>query len=75
MLALQNLNKFIEQHGSSKGGDYFLGSTYSFADVASTPFVHRARVALPAHRGYSLEKVIEEEGLTRLGAWLKVSSC
>lgn len=69
---MQNLNKFIEQHGSSKGGDFFLGGSYSFAEVAATPFVHRSSAALTALRGYSLEKSIEQQKLTRLSAWMKV---
>lgn len=71
--ALKNLNSFIEQHGSSEGGDFFLGQSYSFADVAATPFVHRASVALPAYRGYDLQKAIEQQDLTRLGTWLKAA--
>lgn len=70
---LQTLNKFIEQHGCNGRGYYFLGDRYSFAEVAATPFTHRARVALPVHRGYNLDKSVEQQGLTRLGAWLKVS--
>ena len=42
---MQNLNKFIEQHGTSKGGDYFLGGQYSWAEVTTAPFVHRASFA------------------------------
>lgn len=72
-VVLQNLNKFVEQHGSSTGGDYFLGDTYSFAEVAATPFVHRASAALPALRGFSVDKAIEQQKLTRLDAWTKVT--
>ena len=76
---LQNLNKFVEQHGSNKGGDYFLGGQYSFAEIATTPFIHRASLALPALRGYSVQKSIEQQNLARLGAWVAVccllSSC
>lgn len=71
--ALKNLDKFIEQHGSSKGGDYFLGGSYSFAEVAGTPFVHRASAALPALRGYSIDKAIQQQKLTRLDAWIKAA--
>jgi len=67
------LDKFVEQHGSSKGGDFFLGGAYSFAEVAATPFVHRASAALPVLRGYSVQKSIEQQKLTRLGAWVKAS--
>jgi hypothetical protein len=69
---LQNLDKFVEQHGSSTGGDFFLGGSYSFAEVAGTPFVHRASAALPVLRGYSLDKAIQQQKLTRLDAWIKV---
>jgi glutathione S-transferase len=70
---LQNLNKFVEQHGSSEGGDFFLGGSYSFAEVAGTPFVHRASAALPALRGYSIDTAIQQQKLTRLDAWIKVT--
>lgn len=71
---LQVLNDFIEQHGSSQGGNFFVGQ-YSFAEVATTPFVQRASVALLALRGYSIEKSIQQQNLQRLGAWLQASSC
>ncbi|DBA86483.1 hypothetical protein WJX79_005726 [Trebouxia sp. C0005] len=71
--ALKNLDKFVEQHGSSKGGDYFLGGGYSFAEVAATPFLHRASAALPALRGYSIDKAIQQQKLTRLDAWIKAA--
>ena len=69
---VQKLNKFVEQHGV-EGGDFFLGAEYSFAEVAATPFVQRASVALPQYRGYSVEGAIKEHNLTRLEAWIKVS--
>lgn len=67
------LNQFIAQHGTSEGGDYVFGGAYTFADVAATPLFHRASVALPAWRGYSIHTAVEEQNLARLGAWLKVS--
>lgn len=70
---MQTLNKFLEQH-AFKGGDYFLGSEYSFAEVATTPFVHRAAAALPTHRGYSLEKAFEQQKANRFQAWFKVKA-
>ncbi len=48
---------------------------YSFAEVATTPFVQRGSVALLALRGYSLEKSIQQQNLHRLGAWMQASSC
>ena len=71
---LQVLNDFIEQHGSNQDGNFFMGQ-YSFAEVATTPFVQRASVALLALRGYSLEKSIQQQNLHCLGAWLQASSC
>ena len=67
------LNRFIEQHGSSQGGDFFLGE-YTFAEIATTPFVQRGNVALLELRGYSIQEAIQQQKLTRLGAWFKVSS-
>lgn len=67
---LQVLNRFIEQHGSSQGGDFFLGE-YTFAEIATTPFVQRGNVALLELRGYSIQEAIQQQKLTRLGAWFK----
>lgn len=67
---LKVLNDFIEQHGSSQDGNFFMGQ-YSFAEVATTPFVQRGSVALLALRGYSLEKSIQQQNLHCLGAWLQ----
>lgn len=70
---LKLLNKFVEQH-SFEGGDFFLGADYSFAEVAATPFVQRASVALPEYRGYSLELAFKQHNLARLQAWYKAAS-
>ncbi|DBB04187.1 hypothetical protein WJX77_003384 [Trebouxia sp. C0004] len=67
---LKVLNDFVEQHGSCQDGNLFMGQ-YSFAEVATTPFVQRASVALLALRGYSIEKAIQQQNLQRLGAWLQ----
>ena len=48
---------------------------YSFAEVATTPFVQRGSVALLALRGYCIGKSIQQQNLQRLGAWLLASSC
>ena len=48
---------------------------YSFAEVATTPFIQRGSVALLALRGYSIEKSIQQQNLHRLGAWLQAGSC
>ena len=71
---MQTLNKYIELHGVS-GGDYLLGSEYSFAEVTATPFVHRATVVLPEYRGYHLQTAMQQQNLDRLQAWVKVSCC
>ena len=71
---LQTLNKFVEQH-SFEGGDFFLGAEYSYAEVAATPFFHRASIALPEYRGYSIETALQQHSLTRLQSWFKVNVC
>ena len=71
---LQTLNKFVEQH-SFEGGDFFLGTEYSYAEVAATPFFHRASIALPEYRGYSIETALQQNNLTRLQSWFKVHIC
>lgn len=71
--AVQVMNTFIEQHGSP-GGAYLLGSNYSYAEVAASPFLHRALVLLPEFRGYSLETALQQQNLPRLQAWIKVSN-
>ena len=73
-MLLQVLNDFIKQHGSSQNGIFFMGQ-YSFAEVATTPFIQRGSVALLALRGYSIEKSIQQQNLHRLEAWLQASSC
>ena len=69
----QTLNKFVEQHGF-EGGDFFLGAEYSYAEVAATPFFHRASIALPEYRGYSVETALQQHNLTRLQSWFKVNT-
>ena len=71
VVAVQTLDKFLEQH-AFKRGDYLLGSDYSYAEVATTPFVHRGAAALPTHRGYSLAKAFEQQKAHRFEAWVKV---
>ena len=71
--AVQTLNKFLEQH-ALKGGDYLLGPDYSYAEVATTPFLLRGAAALPTHRGYSLERAIQQQKAHRFEAWFKVST-
>ncbi len=40
---------FITQHGSSEDGDFFLAK-YTFAEIASTPFLQRGSIATGAER-------------------------
>lgn len=72
-MSLQVIDAFICQHGSTEGGDYFL-EEYSFAEVATTPFLHRGAVALSAHRGYDVQKAVQLLKLQRFGAWMQVCS-
>lgn len=69
---LQVLNNFIKVNGSSEGGNFFLGSRYSYAETLTTPFVQRALVALPHFHKYDLVKSAKDHGLDRLLAWIEV---
>ena len=61
------LDKFLQWHAASDGGDYFLGSQYSLAEVLSTGFLQRALVALPHFRGIDLWEILKEHNLSRWG--------
>ena len=68
----QTLDAFLRLHGSDAGGGYFLGGRYSFAEVATSPFIARILVVGPHYRGYDAKAVAAEAGLTRLQAWMEV---
>ena len=70
---LQVIDAFISQHGSAEGGDYFL-EDYSFAEIATTPFLHRGTVALSVHRGYTVHKAVQTLKLQRFERWMQVPS-
>lgn len=74
MHAGQTLDAFLRLHGSDAGGGYFLGGRYSFAEVATSPFIARILVVAPHYRGYDAKAVAAEKGLTRLQAWMEVAS-
>ena len=74
MHAGQTLDAFLRLHGSDAGGGYFLGGRYSFAEVATSPFIARILVVGPHYRGYDAKAVAAEKGLTRLQAWMEVGS-
>lgn len=63
---MQVLDAFLTQHGSQEGGDYFLGPTYSLAEVATVGFVQRSLSALPAFRGVDLWELVRQN---KLGRW------
>lgn len=69
---LQKLNDYIKVNGKDDGGDYFLGSRYSYAEVLTTPFLRRAAVILPHLKDYSPLEATDRLGLDRLGRWYKV---
>ena len=68
----QTLDAFLRLHGSDAAGGYFLGDRYSFAEVATSPFIWRILVVLPHYRGYDGRAVAAEKKLTRLHAWIEV---
>ncbi|GAB4819327.1 hypothetical protein N2152v2_006373 [Parachlorella kessleri] len=70
---LQVLDKFLTWHAVNDGGDYFLGSQYSLAEVLPTGFLQRALVALPHFRGVDVWGIIKEHNLSRLESWIKAA--
>ncbi len=74
---MQVLNKFLEWHGATAGGDYLLGSQYSLAEVLCTGFVQRALPALSHYRGVDVWALVRGQQLSRCvgmrsmqGGWL-----
>lgn len=67
------LNDFIKVNGSSEGGDFFLGSRYSFAETMTTPFLRRMMAAIPALKEYNLLESSKAKGLHRFVAWIEAS--
>lgn len=67
----QVLDAFLRLHGSEEGGAFFLGGTYSVAEVYTTSFVQRALACLPAYRNVDLRAVVKEHKLDRcVRMWL-----
>ena len=66
------LDKYIRASGSSGSPGYFLGSTYSYAETVSTPFLRRALVTLPHFKGVDPLEIAKSKGLDRLVDWMKV---
>ncbi|KAK9838897.1 hypothetical protein WJX74_005465 [Apatococcus lobatus] len=70
---LKKLDDYIKANGKDDGGDYFLGSRYSYAEVLTTPFLRRAAVILPHLKEYSPVEAAERLGLDRLSRWYKAA--
>ncbi|CAL8463312.1 g2846 [Coccomyxa elongata] len=70
---LEVLNKFIRASGSSEAPGYFLGSTYSYAETVTTPFLRRALLILKAHRRFDILHLARSNGLDRLLQWVQAS--
>ncbi|BDA48821.1 probable glutathione S-transferase U26 [Coccomyxa sp. Obi] len=70
---LEVLDKFIRASGSSGSPGYFLGSTYSYAETVTTPFLRRAQVTLPHFKGVDPLEIAKSKGLDRLVDWMKAS--
>lgn len=70
---LQVLDNFIKVNGIAEGGNFFLGSKYSFAEVATTPFVWIAIIVLPQVGKYDMLQSIKANHLERLELWIEVS--
>ena len=67
------LNNFIKVNGTEEGGNFFLGSRYSLAEVATTPFLVRAITVLSGVGKYDVLQSIKVNDLKRLGSWVEVS--
>lgn len=57
------LDATLKLHGAPSG--FFLGDTYSVAEVYCTGFLQRALVTLPAYRGVDLAALVKDNGLDR----------
>ncbi|KAL4444163.1 hypothetical protein ABPG75_011900 [Micractinium tetrahymenae] len=71
--ALKVVDAFLLSQGSSEGGSFFLGGTYSIAEVLTTSLLHRAITYTKAYRGVDLWQLAQERGLSRVEAWMKVA--
>ncbi|KAL4424504.1 hypothetical protein ABPG77_006813 [Micractinium sp. CCAP 211/92] len=69
---LKVLDAFIRLHGSTQGGDFFLGS-YSMAEACTTGFLQRGLAVLPHYRGIDLWGLVRENKLDRLESWMKAA--
>ena len=75
---LQVLDAHLRLHGSKSGSSgFFLGEQYSLAEIAATPHLKRMLVTLPELRKVDPLRMAEENGLSRLVAWMQVkcTSC
>lgn len=68
---LKVVEKFLQIHAIDEAPGYFLGSQYSYAEAALSPFVRRYSVALPVLRNVDLHTIVKEKGLERLQKWMK----
>lgn len=64
-LPRQVIDAFLRLHGSNQGGAFFLGGTYSMAEVMCTGFLQRALPTLPAYRNIDLRAMVREAKLDR----------
>jgi glutathione S-transferase len=64
------LDGFLKDHGEA-GGDFLLGSEFSYAEAATLPFSYRAFLTIPAFRNVDLWKLLEDNSLQRVTKWLK----
>ena len=68
------VDEFLKRHGSEDGGSYFLGSTYSAAEILTTPWLVRSISSLPSVRDIDVLAIAQEKGLDRFARWVKVRS-
>ncbi|KAL4421877.1 hypothetical protein ABPG77_003679 [Micractinium sp. CCAP 211/92] len=71
--ALKVVDAFLLSQGSSEGGSFFLGGTYSIAEVLTTSLLHRAITYTKAYRGVDLWQLVQDHGLTRIEAWMRAA--
>lgn len=61
----QIVNTSLERFGSTEGGSYFLGGTYTLADVAASTLFHRSIHVLKGHRDIDILALLKENDLER----------
>jgi len=68
---LRAADAFLCRRPEAASGPFLLGDTFSLAEIATAPFAQRFVAVLPGLRpALNPRRILEEEGLARLSAWL-----